>query len=381
MSVSAAVISLCCVTPRHSAGQLSAARFAAEAGGLGPEAARFAEVIYRRSWIEHRASCLLEGPTVDGEPLEQSFLTSGVGPRGPTTAARMERYGREAVALGLEAARGALAGDGRAVTHIVTVSCTGFIAPGIDHALIERLGLPPTVQRLHVGYMGCHGAINALAAARAIVRSEPASRVLVVCVELCSLHFQAGERPDQIVANALFADGAAAMIVAAGAAGRASMGVVAATGSCVFPDSAGAMAWRVGDHGFEMTLAESVPRLIGEHLRPWLAGWLDRQGQSLRELVENGAWAVHPGGPRVLEAVATSLGLSEQAMRASRGVLSQHGNMSSPTVLFILERLQRDAATAGRPTVLIAFGPGLSVETALLMPGSPAAASAATTAL
>lgn len=331
-------------------------------------------MIYRRSGVERRGSCLLEGPTVDGERLEQSFLTSGVGPRGPTTAARMERYGEEAAALGLEAARGALEGDGKAVTHIVTVSCTGFIAPGIDHALIERLGLSRTVRRLHVGYMGCHGAINALAAARAIVRSEPASRVLVVCVELCSLHFQAGERPDQIVANALFADGAAALVVAA--ADGPSLGVLAGTGGCVFPDSEGAMAWRIGDHGFEMTLAESVPRLIGEHLRPWLSGWLDSQGLSQRDLVESGAWAVHPGGPRVLEAVASALGLSESAMRASREVLSRHGNMSSPTVLFILDRLRHEAAMAGRPTVLMAFGPGLSVEAALLVPGSSGAGAA-----
>jgi len=334
-------------------------------------------VIYRRSGIERRASCLLEGPTEDGDRLEQSFLTGGVGARGPTTAARMERYARESVALGLAAARGALEGDAGAVTHIVTVSCTGFIAPGVDHALIERLGLSRTVRRLHVGYMGCHGAINALSAARAIVRSEPASRVLVVCVELCSLHFQAGERQDQIVANALFADGAAAMVVAEATAEWAALGLVAGTGGCVFPDSGGAMGWRVGDHGFEMTLAESVPRLIGEHLRPWLTGWLDREGWSLRELVENGAWAVHPGGPRVLEAVASALGLSERAMRASREVLSQHGNMSSPTVLFILERLKRSAETAARPTVLIAFGPGLSAEAALLTPGARAAAATA----
>jgi predicted naringenin-chalcone synthase len=357
-----AIVSLCCVTPRHSAGQAQAARFAISAGGLGGDAARFAEVIYRRSGVDRRASSLLDATTGEGEPLAQTFLSNGAG---PTTGERMVRYGADAVELACEAARGALAGQTGTITHLVTVSCTGFIAPGIDHALIERLGLDRTVRRLHVGYMGCHGAVNGLAAARAIVRSEPASRVLLVCVEVCSLHFQASERHDQIVANALFADGAAAAVVAAG--GPASFGGVAATGGCVFPDSAGAMGWRIGDHGFEMTLAESVPRLIGEHLRPWLASWLDREGVSLKELVESGGWAVHPGGPRVLDAVASSLGLSEAAMRASRSVLADHGNMSSPTVLFILERLRRQAEVQ-KPTVLLAFGPGLSAEAALLAP-------------
>lgn len=368
MTADPSIVSLCCVTPRHSAGQREAARFAVEAGGLSGDSARFAEVIYRRSGVERRASCLLEATSAEGERLVQGFLTGGSGGLGPTTGERMARYGVEAVELACLAARGALEGVGGAggISHIVTVSCTGFAAPGIDHALIERLGLDRTVRRLHIGYMGCHGAVNGLAAARAIVRSEPASRVLLVCVELCSLHFQASERPDQIVANALFADGAAAAVIAA--VDGPSLGVIAGTGGCVFPSSSEAMGWKIGDHGFEMTLAESVPKLIGEHLRPWLAAWLDKEGMSLSELVSSGAWAVHPGGPRVLDAVAASLGLNDEAMRASRSVLAEHGNMSSPTVLFIVERLKRDGNGAGQPTVVLAFGPGLSVEAALLRP-------------
>lgn len=370
MTANPSIVSLCCVTPRHSAGQREAARFAVEAGGLSEESARFAEVIYRRSGVERRASCLLEATSAEGERLVQGFLAGGTGGLGPTTGERMARYSTEAVELACVAARGALEVGGasgtRGITHIVTVSCTGFAAPGIDHALIERLGLDRTVRRLHIGYMGCHGAVNGLAAARAIVRSEPGARVLLVCVELCSLHFQASERPDQIVANALFADGAAAAVVAASEA--PGLGRVAGTGGYVFPNSAEAMGWRIGDHGFEMTLAESVPRLIGEHLRPWLAAWLDKEGLSLSELAKSGAWAVHPGGPRVIDAVAASLGLSEEAMRASRSILAEHGNMSSPTVLFIVERLRRERTGLDTPTVVLAFGPGLSVEAALLLP-------------
>ncbi|HZW05848.1 MAG TPA: type III polyketide synthase [Phycisphaerales bacterium] len=362
MSGAPAIVSLACVSPPHRAGQADSLRFAVEAGGLGAESARFAEVIYRRSGVAQRGSCLLTGGADESGRMARAFLADGSD--GPTTGERMTRYADEAVRLAERAAREALdrAGGAAGITHTVTVSCTGFVAPGIDHALIERLGLARTVRRLHVGYMGCHGAVNGLAAARAIVLSEPGARVLLVCVELCSLHFQSGERPDQIVANALFADGAAAAVIAAH--GDSPVARVAATGGCVFPDSSGAMAWRIGDHGFEMTLAESVPRLIGEHLRPWLSSWLDVQGTSLREMVERGAWAVHPGGPRVLDAVASALGLSEEAMAASRGVLREHGNMSSPTVLFILDRIRRGGAA--RPTVLLAFGPGLSAEAALV---------------
>jgi predicted naringenin-chalcone synthase len=285
----------------------------------------------------------------------------------------MARYAADATALAHRAAVAAIDESGRSgvsasdITHIVTVSCTGFTAPGIDHALIDRLGLGRTVRRLHIGYMGCHGAINALAAARAIVLSEPHAHVLVVCVELCSLHFQPTGRPDQVVANALFADGAAAMVITADAA-RTPLARIASTGGCVFKDSADAMAWRIGDHGFEMTLGESVPRLIADYLRPWLAAWLDGQNQSLDELVDCGNWAIHPGGPRILDAVAASLGLCQESTRSSRHVLASYGNMSSPTVLFILDRFVRKGIGSSRPTVLVAFGPGLSVEAALLTP-------------
>lgn len=368
-----AIIALACATPPHSTGQSQAARFAIESGGLSADSARFAEVIYRRSGVQRRASCLLDSTTADTERVSQRFHPSATSGEAPTTGERMARYAVEAVELAFRASSAALSNAAHAgitpsdITHIVTVSCTGFTAPGIDHALIERLHLRRTVSRLHIGYMGCHGAINALAAARNIIRSEPNARVLVVCVELCSLHFQVSDRPDQIVANALFADGAVAMIITADTPPTSTpLARIAATGGCVFNDSAEAMGWRIGDHGFEMTLGESVPRLIEGNLRPWLAAWLDSQGQSLTELIAHGDWAIHPGGPRVLDAVANSLGLSEEAMRPSREILAAHGNMSSPTVLFILDRIARQRKGNPRPAVLVAFGPGLSAEAALL---------------
>jgi predicted naringenin-chalcone synthase len=182
-------------------------------------------------------------------------------------------------------------------------------------------------------------------------------------VELCSLHFQYGWEPQQIVANALFADGAAALVGQAAQAADVSRisWRVAATGSCVFAGSQDAMTWTVGDYGFRMTLSPRVPELIRAHLADWLTHWLAQQGLSMRDI---GSWAIHPGGPRVLSAVEAALNLPAGAAEASRQVLAEHGNMSSPTVLFILERLRR--AGAPLPCVMLAFGPGLTAEAALL---------------
>jgi predicted naringenin-chalcone synthase len=250
------------------------------------------------------------------------------------------------------------------VTHLVTVSCTGFVAPGLDRDLIHTLRLAPTVERTHVGYMGCHGALNGLRVARAFTGADPGARVLVCAVELCSLHYHYGWDPEKLVANALFADGAAAVAGCPAAAAPRGAWRVAATGSCLVPASADAMSWVVGDHGFEMALSRRVPELIARHLRPWLQGWLERQGVPLAEV---GSWAIHPGGPRILEAVEEGLELPRSASEASRAVLAECGNMSSATVLFVLDRLR--ARGARLPCVALAFGPGLAAEALLFRDG------------
>jgi predicted naringenin-chalcone synthase len=303
---------------------------------------------------------VVHGTRHSGSP----FLPTGApDDRGPTTAERMRHYAALAPPLALRAAAAALRQSGlppAALTHLVTVSCTGFHAPGVDRALIDELGLAPTVQRTHVGYMGCHGALNGLRVARAFA-AEPTARVLLCAVELCTLHYYYGWDPAKVIANALFADGAAAAVGGPAAAAPPGAWRVDATGACLLPDSADAMTWTVGDHGFEMTLSKNVPRLIAAHLRPWLEGWLGACGLTLPSV---GSWAIHPGGPRILDAAEEALGLPCAATAASREVLAAHGNMSSPTLLFILDRLR--AAAAPRPCVALGFGPGLMAEAALL---------------
>ena len=304
------------------------------------------------------------GKVLADEGTHDIFVPTGPGDRGPTTAERMRIYRDGASQLAIPAAAAALeqsACAAAAITHLITVSCTGFFAPGIDSVLIDALGLDACVQRTHVGYMGCHGAINGLRVAQAFTGADPSARVLLCAVELCGLHYHYGWDPQQIVANALFGDGAAALVGAASVAASGEVWRVRATGSCRLPNSADAMTWNIGDHGFEMTLARSVPTLIARHLRPWLTAWLEKHGVALADIA---TWAVHPGGPHILTAVEECLCLPPDALAISREIFAEYGNMSSPTVLFILDRLRERRAKG--PCVALGFGPGLVAEAALL---------------
>jgi predicted naringenin-chalcone synthase len=334
-------------------------------GGSELHDAAWLPTVYAHSGIEARHQAIgrpalddvLHGTRHSGSV----FLPTGEpDDMGPTTAERMAVYAAEAPPLAIRAARTALVEsrfEPASITQLVTVSCTGFVAPGVDLALIRGLGLRPTVERTHVGFMGCHGALNGLRVANAFC-ADPAARVLVCAVELCSLHYYYGRQPDKVVANALFADGAAAVV------GQRSDDPgrwrAVATGSCLIPDTEKAMGWLVGDHGFEMILSRKIPDLIAWNLRPWLEGWLHDNGLSVEAV---GSWAVHPGGPKVLAAVEEGLGLPRDALAASRAVYADCGNMSSPTVLFTLDRLRRQ--NAARPCAMLGFGPGLVAEAVL----------------
>jgi predicted naringenin-chalcone synthase len=368
--MSFAILSVGTAVPPTAVAQADALRVAQALCGRREEDALWLATAYAQIGIDTRH--LVLGPDVVGDFLDggrrsgSPFLPRGSeDDRGPTTGQRMEHYARLAPPLALRAARVALEEShltARSLSHLITVSCTGFQAPGVDVALIQGLGLAPTVQRTHVGYMGCHGALNGLRVARAFTGAEPGARVLLCAVELCCLHYAYGWAPHKMIANALFADGAAAVVGTAPEEAPPGAWRVVASGSCLLPDSTNAMTWTIGDHGFEMTLAKSVPGLIAAHLRPWLADWLGQHGASVEEV---GAWAVHPGGPRILSAVEDGLGLGPADLEASRAVFARYGNMSSPTVLFILEHLRRLGAP--RPCVALGFGPGLMVEAALLV--------------
>lgn len=352
--------------PEHRVLQEEAAALAL--GYSGSERAdRLLPHLYSKTKIERRSTLFAPG-SAEGDKGFGAFFTrpQNDSQRGPGTAARLEQYRIKAPGMALEASREALKRSTTAtsdIRHLITVSCTGFNAPGFDITLIRELGLDPTVSRTHIGFMGCQGLFNALRAADGLIQAH-GGKALICSVELCSVHFQYGSVPDHLLANALFADGAGAMVFGSGESGG---GPAAAGGwhyagqrSCVIPNTEPMMSWTIGDHGFVMGLSPEVPGVIRSMLKDWIDGWLGSMGLTASEI---GTWAVHPGGPRILGACREALGLDEEATRLSMSVMADHGNMSSATLFFVLERALEQKSPV--PCVSLGFGPGLSVEAAL----------------
>ena len=308
--------------------------------------ARMAE----RSGIRHRWSVL--PPSRDGgSPVEEGGFYHGAP---PSTGSRMQAYGEAAPRLALRAVRALEAATPLAgITHLVVASCTGFVAPGIDQLIAAELGLPGEVERTLVGFMGCYAAVSSLRLAHHIVRSEPAARVLVVTVELATLHLQEDSEIEPLLAMLQFGDGATASLVTAEAEGFGMSDPFAAT----LPESAGLIRWTIGDQGFAMQLSGEVPGRIAEALRD--EGFRHRLfGHASPEEIDS--WAVHAGGRSVLDAVESGLALPQGALAESRDVLARYGNMSSSTLPFVLaEQLGNPERRRG---VALAFGPGLAAE-------------------
>jgi predicted naringenin-chalcone synthase len=283
-----------------------------------------------------------------------------------STERRMRRYQVEAIPLGKEAVGRALTEAGTAADELglfAVCSCTGYATPGLDILLARDMGMAPTVQRLFVGHMGCYAALPGLGAVAdfVIARGRPA---LLLCAELTSLHLQpAGARTDiqQIVSHALFSDAAAAVVLAPGdeAAGGYVLRETAAVTDTTTADH---MTWEVTDLGFRMGLSPQVPAVLAVHVRALVDDLLARHGLTIADV---DGWAVHPGGPKILDVVQEKLGLDDEALAASRGVLAAYGNCSSPTVLLVLDALRRREAPPRR-VVMLAFGPGLTLYGTLL---------------
>ena len=371
--MSLVILGIGTATPDQKIQQQHAALLATNLIGNKAPAERTMQAIYRQTKIAQRSSVLLDGPHEGGVTQEFFRPSTSSEDHGPTTQERMARYATEATPLAVTAVEKALAKADVAaaeITHLVTCSCTGFQAPGVDIALMRELGLSNATSRTHIGFMGCHGGFNALRVAKAYAEADSRATVLIVCVELCSLHFQYTDNPEQIVANSIFADGAAAIV------GRSADHPMASEvsgwrlldqTSVVLPETADQMGWLIGDTGFEMSLSPEVPTLIGNALPGTTTTFLKKHGLDRGQITD---WAVHPGGPRILSTVEQSLQLDADALQISREVLSQYGNMSSATIFFILETLfvqPRETNQLNQPDTCIAmaFGPGLTTELAL----------------
>ncbi|MET1755480.1 type III polyketide synthase [Novosphingobium sp. RD2P27] len=318
------------------------------------------ERMAKRSAIESRYSFVEALVSEEGAVSD----SEGIYTRGKfaSTARRMELYERWAPELALQAIDQLDDDIGRqGITHVVVASCTGFVAPGLDQILIRRTGIDPSAERTLVGFMGCYAAVNALRLAHHLVRSTPEARVLVVNVELCTLHLQETTEVDKLLAMLLFSDGATAALVTAEPKGIALNDFRAAA----IPGSDDLITWRIGDQGFAMHLDGQVPIRISEALaiersRNDDTGIL--RGQSCADY---DLWAVHAGGRSILDAVERGLELPENALEPSRTVLRECGNMSSATLMFVLARMMaaRKEGDGARPGLAMAFGPGLAAET------------------
>jgi predicted naringenin-chalcone synthase len=322
----------------------------------GRLAGRREQALFRRlagrCGIEHRWSSFRPVSNPDGFVADaEGFYVPGAF---PSTARRMARYAEVAPVLGEQAARGL--GDALdGVTHLVVASCTGFTAPGLDQLLVRRLGLDPGVERTVVGYMGCYAAVNSLRLAHHFVRSDPGARVLVVNLELCTLHFQDTQQLDKLLSMLLFGDGASAAIVSARPEGLALGDFLA----IALPDSGDLITWDIGDTGFEMHLSGEVPRRIARALEgPDSAAVLRQRPADAWPLM-----AVHAGGRAILDAVETGLGLGQGTLDRSRAILREFGNMSSATLMFVLDRILGEPGAPGEPGLAMAFGPGMACET------------------
>jgi alpha-pyrone synthase len=302
--------------------------------------------------IRHRFSFFAPGP----KPRDQFLDSERFYRRGsfPSTADRMTRFESEALTLAMQAIDAlAIADDRAAITHLIVTSCTGFTAPGLDFHIMNAAGLSPSVERTIVGFMGCFAAVNALKLARHIVRSEPPARVLVVNLELSGLHLQEQWQLEKMLSFLLFGDGCGACLVSAEPIGL-TLDRFHAT---VLPRSADLITWHIRDQGFEMHLSGQVPGRIRRWLKNHSADLLgDRTADDIA------LWAVHAGGRSILDAVQHGLALPPDALRFSRDVLRNFGNMSSATLVFVLDRILRAAGCAG-DGLAMAFGPGLTVET------------------
>lgn len=325
-----------------------------------PRSRQLFDRMAERSGIAHRYSFM----RMDGRGNGQDVDAGGFYPRGrfPGTAARMALYETEALllatravtALKQEMPTGMLEG----ITHLVVASCTGFTAPGLDLQLASALGLQPDVQRTLIGFMGCSAAVPALRLAYQAVHTNPAARVLVVNLELCSLHLQESSDLNNLLALMLFGDGASAALVTAQPVGIAMEDFLA----IIIPDSSGHITWHIGDHGFNMHLSGQVPQRINQTLRD------DRSPAGGNRILRGGQvtdfelWAIHPGGRSVLDAVESGLGLTPDDLSRSRRILHDYGNMSSATVMFVLQDMLRQPRPNARGLAM-AFGPGMVAET------------------
>ena len=352
------IISIATAVPEYCHKQSDILHFMQDIYALNDQDKRKLKFLYDHSGIQTRYSAVKDYGVNNNErtfiPLDR--LTSF-----PSLEKRMEVYDQVAVKIAKKAIVDCLHSfiEPIQITHLITVSCTGMSAPGLDLHLMEELGMLPDIFRTSINFMGCYAAIHALKMANMICQSTPNSNVVIVATELCTLHFQKEYSVDNAASSLLFADGAAAIFVSNYIQ---SVSAISLRGfySHVAQKGKTDMAWQLSSNGFLMTLSSYVPKLIEEDIKQLIQMAVEKNGLQLTDITH---WCIHPGGKRILDVIQKQLNLTADDLKFSRDTLSQYGNMSSPTVLFVLKKIMDSNSPLPMKVVGMAFGPGLTMET------------------
>jgi predicted naringenin-chalcone synthase len=351
--------------PENKFSQEALANFMIKAMQLDHEGSRILKALFKASGIATRHSVL------DDYGREKNFTfysnAENFEPF-PSTEKRLKVFREHALALSNQAVEQALNKlrdfDRSTITHLIVVCCTGMYAPGLDIDIVKSAGLSSTVQRTCITFMGCYAAFNAIKVADAFCKADNNAKVLIVCTELCSLHFQKKASDDNLLANALFADGAAALLMECQTKSNRRL-VPEAFHSDLQSNGEQDMAWTVGDVGFEMRLSTYVPDIIKDGIQKLTAVLLEKLGKKLTDIKH---FAIHPGGKKILAAIEQELGLTKDQNAAAYNVLKNFGNMSSPTVIFVLNEIFNGISSSNHDERVLsfAFGPGLTLESMIL---------------
>jgi prepilin-type processing-associated H-X9-DG protein len=359
------ITSIGTANPEYKFNQSTIADFMVRTMELDENDARRLRALFRMTGIETRYSVIADYGRSDGFDF---YSNSKDFEPFPSTAKRLQLYRQHALLLSITAVNRCLRKwedfNKNSISHLVVVSCTGMYAPGLDIDLVKALGLPTTTQRLSINFMGCYAAFNALKQADIICQSNPKAKVLVVCTELCSIHFQKENNADNILANALFADGSAALLLESNP--RKGVNLKPQSFFCDLAyEGEQDMAWTVGDLGFEMRLSSFVPDVIQRGIKTLTHTLLQQISYSLDDVAY---YAIHPGGKKILEVIERELNLSKEQNNHAYEVLGRYGNMSSPTVLFVLQEVCKhlNGLDDGKKILSFAFGPGITLESMVL---------------
>lgn len=352
------IISIATALPEYCHSQMEILSFMQDAYALDETDRRKLKFLYAHSGIEKRYSVIAD---YGSHAADWTFIPQDKQKSFPTLEQRMALYDQSAASLSVNAIEKCIEPyiAKEAITHLITVSCTGMRAPGLDLEILSVMKLRPDIFRTSLNFMGCYAAIHALKMAKMICESTPASNVVIVCTEFCTLHFQQTFTEDNAASSLLFADGSAAILVSNMITTKNSLSIRGFY-SHVVQKGEEDMSWKLSSQGFLMTLSSYVPQLIQEDILTLVS---EAVKQNQIELSDITHWCIHPGGKRILDMVQSKLQLKTQDLVYSRKVLADYGNMSSPTVLFVLKEIM-DSLTEKSASILgMAFGPGLTMET------------------